>query len=347
MSDKRTNTLKNSVILLGPQEVEPNAAQALRQLGVHDHEGGIALVTAGWQERESEDDALVRALGVNAVNLRLHARSEKLFAEDPELTTAYKARQERLRHMQSFYRVRLESADDAAHAIGVRHVDADLIDEEWQVSVSVFRSLDHDHLTRCRAVHEAFDAKWDLANRASVARHREQLRTILAPAAALVIAGGHVGSLLNRLRLFDIIAMARAAGKPIVAWSAGAMVLTDRIVCFHDYPPYGKDIAQMLDGGFGLAPGLVVLPDPRRRVRLDDRAGIGRFAQRMAPAACMALDHGAYLSIDPDDRAGAILDGNAYRLTPAGEVETRWRARAAEQHQQQQPPKARGGGGAR
>ena len=85
---------------------------------------------------------------------------------------------------------------------------------------------------------------------------------------AIVIAGGHVASLLNRLALFDMLAL--AAGKPIIAWSAGAMVLTERIVLFHDYPPYGSDIAQVLDAGFGLAPGVVVLPDPRRRINLDD-----------------------------------------------------------------------------
>ena len=67
-----------------------------------------------------------------------------------------------------------------------------------------------------------------------------------------MIAGGHVASLLNRLALFDVLEL--AAGKPVIAWSAGAMVLTDRIVLFHDYPPYGSDIAQVLDAGFGLAP---------------------------------------------------------------------------------------------
>ncbi|MFO0748262.1 MAG: hypothetical protein U1F43_21760 [Myxococcota bacterium] len=309
-----------TAILLGPQEVEPNAAQALGDLGLSEATGAVALVTAGWQERESEDEALIKALGMQAVNLALHARSETLFAEDAELTKAYKARQERLRHMQSFYRVRLEAADDAAHAIGVRHVDPELLVEEWKVSVDVFRGLDADHLERCRRVHHAFEEQWKLAERPAVARHREELAALIAPTSALVIAGGHVGSLLNRLRLFDVVAMAQSMGKPIVAWSAGAMVLTDRIVCFHDYPPYGKDIAQVLDFGFGLAPDLVVLPDPRRRVRLDDQAGIGRFAQRMAPAACLALDHGAHVAI----HAGRAVIGKALKLTETGQVEALW-----------------------
>ncbi len=70
------------------------------------------------------------------------------------------------------------------------------------------------------------------------------------------------------------------------------MVLTEKVVLFHDHPPHGQGIAEVLDAGFGLVPGLVVLPDPRRRLRLDDRERVGRLAQRFAPAACVAMDHG-------------------------------------------------------
>lgn len=317
-----------TVALLGPQN--PSARHAARMLAELGVTRPVALVTAGWQERELEDAALVAELGLPAVNLRLHARSEALFADggvvaepgteaDRALSAAYKARQERLRHMQVFYRMRLESADDVSRAIAVRHVDPTVIDEEWSVSVDLFRQLDKDHLERCRRVHAAFDAEWRLGLRDSVRRHRDELRQILEPAGALVIAGGHVGSLLNRLRLFDVIDLAHHL--PIVAWSAGAMVLTDRIVCFHDYPPYGKDVAQVLDAGFSLAPGVVLLPDPSRRVRLDDADGIGRFARRMAPATCLALDPGHALILED----GRLVAGAAWHLTPAGAVDRDWR----------------------
>ena len=97
-----------------------------------------------------------------------------------------------------------------------------------------------------------------------------------------MIAGGHVASLLNRLKLFDVLGL--AAGKPIFAWSAGAMVLTDRIVLFHDYPPYGSDIAQVLDAGLraraghrgaarSAAPHSHGRPRRHRAVRAPDGAG--------------------------------------------------------------------------
>ncbi len=279
------------IFLLGPQrDAGSQAGRVLADLGVR---GPVALITAGWQERESEDEALVAALGVPAHNLRLHARSEALFAADAEFSSAYKARQERLRHLQAFYRIRLEAADDASHAIGVRHVEPALIAEELEVSLSLLRYIDGDHVERCRAVHQGFETLWGHDSRAARARHLAELDQILEGAQALVIAGGHVSSLLNRVRLFDVLERARHI--PIIAWSAGAMILTERIVIFHDYPPYGKDIAQILDVGYGLARGVIVLPDPGRRMRTGDAAGISRFTRRMAPSICVALDQGSVL----------------------------------------------------
>lgn len=316
------------VTLLGPQvDSGSHAGTVLKELGIT---GTVALITAGWQERETEDAELSAALGAETVNLRLHGRSEELFAADPDFGTAYKARQARLRHIQAFYRIRLESADDAAHAIAVRHVSDELIAEEWEVSINHFRHIDADHITRCREIHQGFRHAWKAEPRPARDRHLKELRALLGDASALVIAGGHIGSLLNRLRLFDVIEMADHL--PIIAWSAGAMALTDKILCFHDFPPYGKDIAQIFDVGYGLAPGIVVLPDPRRRVRLDDEAGIARFASRMAPAMCLAMDHGAELRFAAPSGADALLQGrpvamsgHAYHLTASGRVDKDWR----------------------
>lgn len=312
------------VILLGPQRLDaalrmngaaPDVGTTLAELGVR---GKVALVTAGWQERESDDAALVGALGVAADNLRLHARSQEVFAEDPELTAAYQARQQLLRHLQSFYRIRLEKMEDAAKSISVRHVEPGLIEQEWQVSVDTFRQLDADHVRRCRAIQDEFDERWRPSKRAAIARHRAELRALLRGAEAVVIAGGHVASLLNRLRLFDLLGL--VARHPVVAWSAGAMVLTDRVVLFHDYPPYGSDLAQLLDAGDGRVPGLVVLPDAARRVRQDDRGGMARFARRMAPAICATMDPGSRITFV----GGRLTAVHSARLTTDGELDRGW-----------------------
>lgn len=303
-----------TVVLLGPQGPTPDAGGVLAELGAR----RVALVRAGYQEREGDDSDLVATLGVPAINLRLHARSNEVFRADPEFTSAYQARQQRLRHMQAFYRVRLDKIEDAAKTISVRHVPQELLDQEEKVSVDQFRHIDLEHLERCASVRAQFDRRWSYDSRPAIQQHRAELRAEIAGCDALVIAGGHVASLLNRLAMFDVLGLAE--GKPVVAWSAGAMVLADRIVLFHDYPPYGSDIAQVLDAGFKRAPGLVVLPDPRRRINLSAHGGIQRFARRMAPATCVALDAGARVHIED----GRIVRASALRLTTSGEVERGW-----------------------
>lgn len=303
------------VVLLGPQGLVPDVGSVLAELGVRNK---VALVRAGYQEREMDDAEMVATFGVSAFNLRLHGRSTEVFRDDPDFTAAYSLRQQRLRHLQAFYRVRLDKIEEAAKNISVRHVAPELLEQEERVSIDQFRHIDAEHIERCNELRAEFQAQWNMAERPVIAKHRAELKQEMESCEALVIAGGHVASLLNRLALMDVIELAK--GKPIIAWSAGAMVLCDRIVLFHDYPPYGSDIAQVLDAGFGLTPGIVVLPDPRRRVNLDARQGIQRFAHRMSPAMAVAMNVGA--RIDFND--GRISRANAMHLTPSGDVDRAW-----------------------
>ncbi|MBK9032307.1 MAG: hypothetical protein IPL61_13505 [Myxococcales bacterium] len=303
------------LIVLGSQHATPDVGAVVRARGLR---GPVAMVRAGYQEREADDAALVEALGVPAVNLALHARAGAVFADDPAFTAAYQARQSLLRHMQSCYRVRLEKTEDAARTIALRYFEPELLEGEDAVSVDQFRQLDDNHLIRCGQVRTAFAALWHPTERPVVARHRAELAALLAPVEAVVIAGGHVASLHNRLELFDLLGL--AAGKLLIAWGAGAMVLTDRIVLYHDYPPYGSDIAQLLDAGLGRAPGVVVMPDPSRRLRPDTGPAIARFARRMAPALCVGMDLGAELEFE----GGALIGGHGGLLRADGVVDPAW-----------------------
>ncbi len=309
------------VVLAGPQ---PSAAQAgappgsghvgtiLRELRI---DGPVAIVAAGWQERET-DAGVLPELDRPTVNLSLHARAEEVFASDPELGQPYKRRQTRLRLMQDIYRVRLDYAAEAAHAISVRHVDADLLAEERTASIDLIRALDRQHLARCRAVHDTFEATHRVGERRSVLSHRRELASLIASTEAILIAGGHVGVLLNRLRLFDLIGL--AGERPIIAWSAGAMTLCAQVVLFHDDPPNGQGRAEVLDLGFGLVPDVVALPDPRHRLRLDDPDRVGSFARRFAPFVCATLGQGAHIVT----RGGRVVSATgAQRLAADGAIE--------------------------
>ncbi|HRC58238.1 MAG TPA: hypothetical protein PKU97_20080 [Kofleriaceae bacterium] len=304
-----------NVVVLGPQHANPTIAGVLRSLA---GKGPVALITAGLQEREGEASAIPE-LGIPAINLELHKRAEEVFAKDRELAVATKARQNRLRLMQDFYRARLEHANLAARAISVRHVDEELLAEESLVSMAVIRRLDQDHLARCREVQHEFVSRWDLLNRSHVARHRQDLAAMIERTSAVVLAGGHVAVLLNRPRLFDVGSM--FGKRPIVGWAAGGMVLTERVVLFHDQPPYGQAIAEVLDVGLGLAPGLVALPNPRLRLHLHDVARVTHYAQRFAPATCVALDHGARVDV----RDGCMVGGDdAQLLRSDGTIDRSW-----------------------
>jgi len=302
---------KPIIVLVGTQDPRPDLGAALKESGM---KGPVALITAGWQEREAEDADLVAELGVAAVNLRLHARADDVFARDPELSDAYKERQTRLRRMNDFYRIRLDHAFEAARAISVRHVEEDLLEEERHVSVEELRHLDRDHLERCVIRQVGFEAKWRPWERPVVAQHRREIAAALAGTKAIVVAGGHVASLLNRMKLFGVVEL--AAGRSWIAAAGGAMVLTERIYLFHDFPPHGTGIAEVFDVGFGLVKDLVVLPDPRRRIHLEDKEGIARFVQRIAPSTCLALDSGARVFCE----GGRVVQALAHRLEKDGTV---------------------------
>lgn len=310
------------VVLLGPQRLAPTLGAEIEKLGI---KGPIAAITAGWQEREAEDEELRELLGGDAVNLALHRRADAVFAEDRELAAAHRDRQDELKALQSFYRFRLDPALAPARALlERRRGPARWLAAERRAAVSAVRALDRQHLLRVAGVHRRFEALWHPWERPALSRHRQEIGEILAGTNALAIAGGHVAVLLNRLRLFGVAEM--LGTEPVLAWSAGAMALTDRVVLFHDTPPQGAGNAEVLENGLGLVPGLVVLPHARRRLELDNPHRVALFSRRFRPAECITLDEGTRLvadgeslHTDPDvlmlRRDGAVvpLDGRGSR----------------------------------
>jgi hypothetical protein len=279
------------IVLLGPQRFDPSLGEAAAAVGIA---GRIATITAGWQERESEDADLHEHLAKDTINLKLYERAEKVWKADPELRDAHRARQERMRLKQDFYRIRLEHELEAAHVIDQRKAPPEVLDEERTASIQAIRELDAYHLTMCAKEKEAWNEKWQPLERGEVKREREEIARMLEGTAAVAIAGGHVATLLNRLELFGMEELLR--GRPILAWSAGAMAIGERVVLFHDSPPQGPGAAEILDRGMGLCPDVVPLPHPEQRLRLDDRGRVARFARRFAPALPLAMTACAHIT---------------------------------------------------
>ncbi|MEY4674954.1 MAG: hypothetical protein RL148_2738 [Planctomycetota bacterium] len=283
-------------ILLGPQRHVPMVRPAVEALVGPAPGGRIALVTAGWEEREAEDQELRDHLGMPSVNLAVWSRVETIFTEDPELLGAMRERHDTLRRAQEIYRLRLGGLVSAALELLRRGGDEELLDPARDGAVAMLQALDRQHEEQVADLHAAFEARIRPAERESVVRHRAELARLVAEAPCTCIAGGHVGVLLHRLRLFGFDTL--VAQQPFVAWSAGAMVASERIVLFHDDPPQGAADPEVMERGLALVQGLVALPHASRRLQLGDSRRIALLARRFAPDRCAALDAGTRMDWD-------------------------------------------------
>jgi hypothetical protein len=300
------------VALLGPQRLRPVLGEVVESLGL---EGTVAAITSGWEERELEDQELTKRLGRPTENLRLHHRFEQVLAEEPDLVDAIHGHVDRLKRIRELYRLRLEHTMVAARKLIAREGADDDLHRARAAAVDAVRSLDDDHGSAVRRARRELAERCRWPDRPAVARHRKEIEGIVADCGAIAIAGGHVGHLLDHLRMFGIIEF--LVQRPVIAWSAGAMVLTGRVVLFHDSPPQGQDDAEVHDEGLGLASGVIALPHARRRLRLDEPARIALLAQRFSPDACCAMDEGARIVLED----GRLREhANVRRLAPDGAV---------------------------
>ncbi|MBL8863815.1 MAG: hypothetical protein JNK02_17630 [Planctomycetes bacterium] len=276
------------VVLLGPQRLHRTLSSAVESLRVH---GMVAAVTAGWEEREGEDQEMREHLGGRTVNLKIWERAEDVMTRDPELSRALRERHDRLREQHALYRLRLDFAVEAARELMRREPTPgreEMLEAERAAAIEAVRELDEFHLRRVSLIHREFEAEWRPTEREVVARHRHELAQIVESCECVCVAGGHVVVLLHRLRLFDLLPL--LAHRPLVAWSAGAMALGERVVLFHDSPPQGQGAAELHEEGLGAYSGVLPFPHAKKRLRLHDRRRIAFLARRFAPDRCLALD---------------------------------------------------------
>jgi hypothetical protein len=302
--------MSREVVLLGSQR-RPNVQHVV---GGMDPDAQVVTVTAGWQEREPDDAELKELLGGRAVNLSLHARWQDVLENDRDYATAEREHDAALEELRQLYLTQLDHALDATYDIAAgkegrpRFRDRVLAD-----ALELVRMADEQHLVRVREAHLEFYDAWQPQTRPLVAAHREHVREMLQSATAVVIAGGHVGDLVKVLHLFHVEPHLPGL---VVAWSAGAMALTERVVLFHDYVPHGVAQTEVMGEGIGLLRDLVPLPDARRRLRVNDPVRMSVLARRFAPARCVVLDDGVRVRLTNDDlpAEARVVDHNG-RIT--------------------------------
>ncbi|HSU09518.1 MAG TPA: hypothetical protein VLK57_09975 [Pseudonocardia sp.] len=274
--------------VLGPQR-RPTLGPVV---GALDLAAPVATVTAGWAEREPDDTELDALLGGRSRNLRLHARWQDVLARDPAYADAERQYRAALREHRALYQLRLDAALRGLREV-TRYDGDDAVRSAARTDAeAVVRLVDEQHLARVREARASFEDTWRPGERDAVAEHRSAVSHVAGSASALVVTGGNVEVLLHVLRLFAV-----PAPPAVIAWSAGAMALTERVLLFHDRTPYSPSDAEFLDSGVGWLRGCVLLPHARRRLRTDDPVRMAELAARAAPARCVVLDDGVRLDL--------------------------------------------------
>jgi hypothetical protein len=295
--------------ILGPERPEGILPDILAHARVR---GPVALISAGWRADEARDELLRAAIPNTVHNLRLYESFRDVERHAPDLARAWTRKQDALRREKERYRKRIVHALAGAQDLWADRQDP--TDPWFRQAVADLVAADELFLQEAAALHRGFDEVMRPAEHPAVRAVRARVEDILGGCKALLVAGGHVGVLRNRMAFFGIPTL---LGKlPLVAWSGGAMVLCDRVLLYHDHTAYGPGLAEMLDGGFGLLPGVVYLPHARSRLDLDARGNVAILAARLAPRRAIGLvNRAAY--VDGAYRGDA---GAAFELLPDGSL---------------------------
>ena len=311
-----------TVTLLGPQAHEPNLREALQ---LAHRQGPFVSISAGWQEREGEIEELRSHVGAAVQDLGIYALTDEIFSADRALRVAHRDRQAQLQEMQELYSLQLSHAMAAAHELFARQGGAAAsLRAARRQAIALLRRLDRAHLRAIQRLHAEFERTVQPRSRSGVRHATDLVRQQIASANTVFIAGGHVPILVNRLRLLGGAAL--FADRPVVAWSAGAMVLAEVIVLYHDHPPQGAANAEVFEAGLGMVRGIVPLPHAQTRLALHDSRRVALMARRFSPAACLTLDAGACLHCDSN---GLRYHSGSFQLSRTGslsEIATRSRA---------------------
>ena len=281
-------------VLLGPQSPQQNIAEAIAKAELP--AGPLAVISAAWQEAEGDIDVISQLLGRQLEDLYLYRRGEELMAQHPELEAAARLRQHKLIDQQRMYRIRLKQLSIAARRMLREAGDSELVASEQRHAIAQLRALDRHHLHRSESIWRDFVDAYNPDSHRELARQARELGEIFDRCAGVVITGGNVAILINRMRLFGIDKLLDK--RHVIAWSAGAMALAERVVLFHDLSPEGRRDAEVLGAGCGVIPGYVFLPNTNQRLRTGDKLRIELLSRRFSPDTCVALDNGAELRID-------------------------------------------------
>lgn len=289
--------MSGSIHILGPQQPSANLPTVVAN---HIPDGPMAIITAGWRLDESDISALERDLKAPLFLLPLYTWFDFLGSKEPDLAGQHAARQNKIKAYKKIYNLQLQSACDLWTKISdLKQKNNELYEIDEHDACETVRQTDRRCIERQNAVRKSFPDLEKPWSHFSAAPYYKKIEMTLQKCSGLIIAGGHVAVLRNRMYFFGLNKLLPEfldAGKSIITWSAGAMSLSEQIVLYYDDPPDNDaGLPKVLDKGLGLIPNTIFLPHARQRLHIDTPKRVTRFARRFLPAKCIALEHGAHL----------------------------------------------------
>lgn len=318
-------------LLLGSRHADPAVAASRRAL----------LVTAGWAEHEHDEGHVKRALNDIGLasdwqggfdralpNLSLFSELSALVREAPELGEAWaelrRAEQTARRfylehnaHLLALFRRTLREAKELEPGLSVprllsrdgptdgpRPLTRHAIARQLRQALRTLEEND-DHLFQLLGEIErrAIDAA-GLTYHPGWRAARERLEQRILSASAILLFGGRLDLLLDGLRFFrlrDALAEALRRGAQLVAMSAGAMVLCERVIVYDDFAETPRDF-QLYDRGLELVRDLQLLPHCMERIQTDDPDNLAYLARRFRNHTCVGLNQRSFLLLELSPR---------------------------------------------
>lgn len=263
-------------------------------------------VLAAWhEERRIAETARSFYLEHNAHLIQLFRRTLAAGKrEDPHLTVARLAA-DRSHHGAGGRLIRYTLSRELRHALDTLEANDDhLVDLLDEIEQRVFD-----------AAGVAYDPAWRAA--------QERLERRILEANTIILFGGHLDLLLDALRFFrlrDVLGEALRRGAQIVAMSAGAMVLCERVIIYDDFSSKRRDF-QLYDRGLALVRDIQLFPHCMERIQTDDADNLAYLARRFRHHACVGLNQRSFLLFEPGaHRATSFGEGDCvYVFDPEGQ----------------------------
>ena len=302
-------------VLLGPQRFRRTVGDVVAAVAP---EGPVATVRAGWRDREADTSDLDAILQGRGRHLNLYARLIDVLETDTRFAKATLVHRAALEELAGIYSLRLQRALESAYLVQRRDLRPWLAASALEDAVRKVQGVDRWYLEALDHIHGDLVTAAPPTSSEPIQRHRSEVAELLDSTAVLAIAGGHVGVLVQCLRLFAVLPPPQL---PVVAWSAGAMALTERVVLYNDLGPSGVVGSEVWDRGLGRVSGIIAMPHARRRLIMDDPAVLQVLVRRFGDAWCLLLDDGAGVALGPDGArpAGARVIGEDGTVHVVGE----------------------------